>query len=735
MKKLAIGLALFLGVLPLAVLGQSESTGGNPIESLFKGLGRIVNSIASPHASEIQNLIEAGNLAGADEYYGQNREHFQGKPEENSTLKQLAEKLNQQEGPVLGVTADLVRAISPAWDIDPANWAEIKRRLAVAEDQLRRYENFYLLKESVFRSPTFAQLSDARNEVSRRLQDKAGAAFAAHDHLRGVAFVDAYPVVVSNSVFAGQGQVFRTIGERATIEQLVFILKKYPLPGDVKGFAVKAYADKAVADSGGSLNFPSALALANSLAALGGTVDVPGASVRIVTERPQSTTGQFQFVLKNTTALPVSYSDIKAIDEDSELRAQDYLVVLLGVSGEPKRKVVERKEVTARFESGSRRLANPEYDKARIKYLEAAQEYNRQRITNATTPAYGAAAGLLRGIAEAVSSASKDQYLQQLQSTSPTVDEPVYTDYSFKVSTVETTKTGTLNLAVIDRRNLKIAIHQLPWEGKKTFQVAFGIHEKDPDRYSHNRAYVEEGQIELYEKAAEDFESQELISKFLAGQPPFLSYVAGKELFPAAAKSTIEVATASQFALAAHAPGMDAKLDSVVVVINPKGGLGSGFYVAPDLVITNYHVVEGAKFAEIKLRNGTETVGRVLKYDAGLDLALLRVADKGSPVAFHAAPISAGTTVEAVGHPRGLTFSVTRGVVSAIRKMKNPLVPGSREMLVIQTDAAINPGNSGGPLYLDGRVVGVNTQKMSSKGLEGLGFAVHYAEIARFLQD
>jgi serine protease Do len=56
-------------------------------------------------------------------------------------------------------------------------------------------------------------------------------------------------------------------------------------------------------------------------------------------------------------------------------------------------------------------------------------------------------------------------------------------------------------------------------------------------------------------------------------------------------------------------------------------------------------------------------------------------------------------------------------------------------MLVIQTDAAINPGNSGGPLYLDGRVVGINTQKLAARGLEGLGFAVHYAEISRFLQD
>jgi serine protease Do len=67
--------------------------------------------------------------------------------------------------------------------------------------------------------------------------------------------------------------------------------------------------------------------------------------------------------------------------------------------------------------------------------------------------------------------------------------------------------------------------------------------------------------------------------------------------------------------------------------------------------------------------------------------------------------------------------------------MKNPLVPGSREMLVVQTDAAINPGNSGGPLFLDGKVIGVNSQKLSAKGIEGLGFAVHFTEVVRFLQE
>ena len=124
-----------------------------------------------------------------------------------------------------------------------------------------------------------------------------------------------------------------------------------------------------------------------------------------------------------------------------------------------------------------------------------------------------------------------------------------------------------------------------------------------------------------------------------------------------------------------------------------------------------------------------------MRFDIGLDLALIQVSEIGKPVQFSSAPLSTGATVEAIGHPQGLEFTVTRGIISAIRKMKNSLVRGSREMLIIQTDAAISPGNSGGPLFLGMNVIGVNSQKLVKTGVEGLGFALHYAEVQRFIQE
>jgi S1-C subfamily serine protease len=179
----------------------------------------------------------------------------------------------------------------------------------------------------------------------------------------------------------------------------------------------------------------------------------------------------------------------------------------------------------------------------------------------------------------------------------------------------------------------------------------------------------------------------------------------------------------------------DGRISSVVVIRTLKGSLGTGFYITPDTVITNYHVIEGNQVVELNRNGGQKFVGRVFKTDIGLDLALIKVPELGKPVQFANSSLVTGTTVEAIGHPSGLEFTLTRGIVSAVRKMKNPLVRGSSDMLVIQTDAAISPGNSGGPLFVGNQVVGVNSQKLVRTGVEGIGFAVHYAEVQRFIQE
>ena len=174
---------------------------------------------------------------------------------------------------------------------------------------------------------------------------------------------------------------------------------------------------------------------------------------------------------------------------------------------------------------------------------------------------------------------------------------------------------------------------------------------------------------------------------------------------------------------------------SVVIVHNLKGKIGTGFYVNDDLVLTNYHVVENSQYVEMTLRNGAETFGKIIAKDIRLDLALIRVQTRGEPVSFHSGNnIDIGSTTFAIGHPSGLQFSVTRGIVSAIRAHKNINFSGGKKVFFIQTDTPINKGNSGGPLFLDGAVVGVNDWGLSKQISEGLNFAIHVKEVLRFLR-
>ncbi len=170
----------------------------------------------------------------------------------------------------------------------------------------------------------------------------------------------------------------------------------------------------------------------------------------------------------------------------------------------------------------------------------------------------------------------------------------------------------------------------------------------------------------------------------------------------------------------------------------PEEGTGSGFvYDTLGHIVTNYHVVEGADELTVTLASGEEYPARVVGQDSSNDLAVLQI-DAGEnlppPLALAAADDQhVGQTVLAIGSPYGLQQTLTTGVVSALGRVIES--PEANQFIgeVIQTDAAINPGNSGGPLLdLEGRVIGVNSQIISSSGASaGIGFAISVNTIRR----
>ncbi len=162
---------------------------------------------------------------------------------------------------------------------------------------------------------------------------------------------------------------------------------------------------------------------------------------------------------------------------------------------------------------------------------------------------------------------------------------------------------------------------------------------------------------------------------------------------------------------------VEQSIDSIVQITNPYGS-GSGF-VIDGLIITNSHVVSGLKEALISTKTLTKTIAPVIYDDPAYDLAFIRSPipiECKHPLLLSSSPVQDGDGVIAIGHPYGLNYSTTEGIVSKASRLQG-------EVEYIQFDAAINPGNSGGPLLNDSvEVVGVNTFIIQNSN--NLGFAL-----------
>jgi 2-alkenal reductase len=204
------------------------------------------------------------------------------------------------------------------------------------------------------------------------------------------------------------------------------------------------------------------------------------------------------------------------------------------------------------------------------------------------------------------------------------------------------------------------------------------------------------------------------------------------ELFEHASPSVVQVAAARLD---------NQRLDELDEDSSPGMGTGSGFlWDAGGNIVTNAHVVSGARRVAVRTASGRILDAVVVGTAPNYDLAVVRVSSIGAmppplPIG-SSADLKVGQSVFAIGNPFGLDQSLTTGVISALKR-RMPTAAGREIADVIQTDAAINPGNSGGPL-LDsaGRLIGVNTAIISPSGTSaGIGFAIPVDIVNRIVPE
>jgi len=424
--------------------------------------------------------------------------------------------------------------------------------------------------------------------------------------------------------------------------------------------------------------------------------------------------------------------------------------------------VVSENQMTSKLVAGTRSVPNPEFNRLQMEIRRAEREQQRA-LANANEGFQRSqciSCGLLvqwGGIAiqtkwNNVASDLQDRIVNLTNSYSSTPDyleKEILQSYSYVVQNVKAEKSAIFQ--IIQSKDNKYIEKNISINKDKIFKVAYNIDPQDKKYESLLKKYSNPDQLTRWQNQKFDNISLDEITSLIDQETSFKEIPGKKELY-ASLNFEYEEESTSWFSgffdffksddkktaslsnkSSSKYEAKDVRFDSVVIV-KTESGLGSGFFISKDEILTNYHVIENATSISITDVNGKRSSAVVIKKDLKRDLAIIKTNITGKPVEFYVGQLKQGEMVEALGHPKGRKFSLTKGWISAIRKESGGYsATNEKNVLFIQTDAAINHGNSGGPLFYKDKVVGVNTQGLSKKNTEGMNFAVHFSEVKAFL--
>lgn len=761
-------LCVFVALAGLLTAGCQTTGGGQSSKTAVSGASGAGASVKAPgtrnytlfsdQGDHLKELVAAGKYRDAAALYVAEKSFFQANPSKyRNDLAIVARMRNAAWTSRVSAAQTALKQFG--WPANRVVWLELKRRLKTAADVVAEYGRSPMLAEPAYASPEMKALRRTVSAMNRAIRISAPDEFASYNHFGAQPFFHEYPADIDIGAFMAAN--FPRLGgtlNSASLDQIEAFLRNYPreiISAEHRASLGNHYVTARLKSFGKRRRTLSTVLAAIRAAKEAGLepTDVPGATIGFVevTSKTLLKQGQIDFPGEVEVDIPVRAAKSRLEDVLSGARseASDYLIVFDVAFAKARRRISSKKGVSSRHIAGYRTQTNPEYNLAQNRVNQMQIEIQNAGLNRALTNSQfcvGSCFGKFIGQITAKRrqrNARKRlaEAMEKLKNTPMTVEVPVLRRYRFDKATVKATKLMTVHYYVIDRITKKYFKSTFDVEERKTFEVLYSLKPDDPDRKRHLSKAHTDANVAAWEEKPVSVKLTRLIDHYLENKSR------AKRLTGLTALRR-EMLKDKNTALAKHAartfdvrPRNDPRFDSVVVVYSQStesAGLGSGFFVAPDVVLTNAHVVDDGKFVELKTYDGQETFGKVFATDLIRDLALVRVQSRGKPVRFYnKRSLDLGQTVEAIGHPRGLEFSVSRGVISAVRHRLSVVLQKreGKPILFIQTDVSINQGNSGGPLFLGRKVVGVNTQGGPANRVEGLNFAVHYSEVLDFLRE
>lgn len=685
-------------------------------------------------------LFNAHNdfFLGTSAFTGKNRlEQY------DAQISAIADNLNRESYELKISVAGSDLAQYEQQPIANTQWKAMKKSLRKARSLINDYksnsifeiEKFYLAEMRAFEGQVKSILSAT--------EENAHKSFATYLPTGKGDFFKLYPVDVdSEAVISKASKSIDSYIRNSGSEQVISFIEHYgddlsaSKKKDVGGIYVSKYVSEQRGDDKHELAVVMEAAVkATQLGVVPDTIEGMKISFVEVTSKTLLKEGQVEFPATVEMDLPFGISKAEVGDIFTDTKDSDYIIVFDVALSSVNRRVKKREQSSSTFLSGTKTISNANYT---AKQMEV-QGIQMQIQTTMNQPCYGSSP-LACSIGNAIAASFHTQALETAQSelleTPQMIDEPIHSNYKYSHSKMDVRRNLTANYYVINNRTKTYFKDTFDISETRKFNLAYDVKEEDINRSDLLKKYDSEETVSKYEESAMSVKVSQLLQHYVENVGEEVSLKDEGEFRAAIMYDKNEALAAYKERTYDARPLNDHRFDHVVVIYNPKGSIGSGFYVTPDLVMTNYHVIDGAKYIEMKLYNGHETFGKVVKSDVRLDLALIKVQENGKPVQFYKEnKLDLGSTTEAIGHPKGLEFTVTRGVISAVRRMESIFDTGGKEVLFVQTDTAINPGNSGGPLFLGDFVIGVNDNKLVDIGTEGLGFAIHHSEVENFMDE